>query len=73
MLAQRGTWRSHLLSTHQARSGFLLNITGVLVIMLAINSWSFPIFNLHTFPSWAYPNSTALCMVSQANSTTPGP
>ncbi|KAI5193442.1 solute carrier family 13 member 2 [Manis pentadactyla] len=52
-----------------ARAGFLLNILGVLVITLAINSWSFPVFNLYTFPSWALSNSTANCTVSQANTT----
>ncbi|XP_036124932.1 solute carrier family 13 member 2 [Molossus molossus] len=56
-----------------ARTGFLLNILGVLVIMLAINSWSFPIFKLHTFPSWAYSKNTTHCMGSQANATTPSP
>ncbi|XP_029783814.1 solute carrier family 13 member 2 [Suricata suricatta] len=56
-----------------ARTGFLLNIIGVLVITLAINSWSFPIFGLHTFPSWAYSNATAHCMVGQTNTTMPRP
>ncbi|XP_008146026.2 solute carrier family 13 member 2 isoform X1 [Eptesicus fuscus] len=51
------------------RAGFLLNILGVLVIMLAINTWSTPIFNLNTFPSWAFANATH-CM---ANATTPSP
>ncbi|XP_073735466.1 solute carrier family 13 member 2 isoform X2 [Callorhinus ursinus] len=51
-----------------ARTGFLLNIIGVLVITLAINSWSYPIFNLHTFPSWADTNNTANCLA-----TTPRP
>lgn len=59
---------SHWFSAYQARAGFMLNIIGVLVIMLAINSWAFPIFNLHTFPSWAYTNSTH-CMASQPNTT----
>ncbi|XP_012503723.1 PREDICTED: solute carrier family 13 member 2 [Propithecus coquereli] len=56
-----------------ARAGFLLNIIGVLVIELAINSWSFSIFNLDTFPSWAHSNTTTHCPNDLANSTTPGP
>lgn len=56
-----------------AQAGFLLNIIGVLVITLAINSWSFPMFNLHTFPSWADTNNTANCLAIQANTTTPSP
>ncbi|KAM4822908.1 solute carrier family 13 member 2 isoform X1 [Urocitellus parryii] len=53
-----------------ARAGFLLNIIGVLTITLAINSWAIPIFDLHTFPSWAHSNTTTQCLL---NTTTPGP
>ncbi|XP_004684923.1 PREDICTED: solute carrier family 13 member 2 [Condylura cristata] len=56
-----------------ARTGFLLNILGVLVISLAINTWSQPIFNLNTFPSWAQTNTTAHCLGGQLNTTTPSP
>ncbi|XP_010640626.1 solute carrier family 13 member 2 isoform X2 [Fukomys damarensis] len=55
-----------------ARAGFLLNIIGVLVIMLAINSWGFPIFDLYTFPSWAQSNITQ-CFPSQPDPTTLSP
>ncbi|XP_003469782.1 solute carrier family 13 member 2 [Cavia porcellus] len=58
--------------TDMAQAGFLLNIIGVLVIMLAINSWSIPIFNLHTFPSWAQSNFTH-CLPGHTNSTIPSP
>ncbi|XP_041521023.1 solute carrier family 13 member 2 [Microtus oregoni] len=54
-----------------ARAGFLLNIIGVLTITLSINSWSFPIFNLDKFPSWANSN-TSQCFPSLPNSTEPG-
>lgn len=47
----------------------MLNIIGVLAIMLAINSWAVPIFDLYTFPSWAYSNSSTHCMASQPNTT----
>ncbi|XP_023039652.2 solute carrier family 13 member 2 isoform X3 [Piliocolobus tephrosceles] len=56
-----------------ARAGFLLNIIGVLVITLAINSWSITIFSLHSFPSWAQANTTAQCLPSPANTTMPSP
>ncbi|XP_071994347.1 solute carrier family 13 member 2 [Engystomops pustulosus] len=46
----------HLKVVDMAKSGFLLNILGVLVITLAINSWGFYMFDLGTFPAWA--NST---------------
>lgn len=51
----------------------MLNVIGVLVITLAINSWSIPMFDLHNFPSWAQSNTTGLCGVSQANVTTSSP
>ncbi|XP_045381340.1 solute carrier family 13 member 2 [Lemur catta] len=44
--------------TDMARAGFLLNIIGVLVITLAMNSWAISIFNLDTFPAWAQSNTT---------------
>ncbi|XP_050619146.1 solute carrier family 13 member 2 isoform X4 [Macaca thibetana thibetana] len=56
-----------------ARAGFLLNIIGVLVITLAINSWSITIFSLHSFPSWAHSNTTAQCLPRPANTTMPSP
>ncbi|XP_028564162.2 solute carrier family 13 member 2 [Podarcis muralis] len=39
------------------KAGCMLNLLGVLTITLAINTWGFPIFDLHNFPSWA--NGTA--------------
>ncbi|XP_069617340.1 solute carrier family 13 member 2 isoform X2 [Ranitomeya imitator] len=41
-----------------AKAGFLLNILGVLVITMAINSWGYYMFDLGTFPTWA--NSTGM-------------
>ncbi|XP_028615239.1 solute carrier family 13 member 2 isoform X2 [Grammomys surdaster] len=54
-----------------ARAGFLLNIIGVLVITLSINSWSVSIFKLDTFPSWAHSN-TSQCLLNPSNTTEPG-
>ncbi|NWV13945.1 S13A2 protein, partial [Ptilonorhynchus violaceus] len=36
-----------------AKSGFVLNILGVLMITLAINTWASSLFQLQTFPLWA--------------------
>ncbi|NP_001171063.1 solute carrier family 13 member 2 [Oryctolagus cuniculus] len=54
-----------------ARAGIMLNIIGVLVIMLAINSWGVPMFQLHTFPSWAHSNSTTHCLASPPTAPSP--
>ncbi|XP_053864345.1 solute carrier family 13 member 2 [Malaclemys terrapin pileata] len=44
-----------------AKAGSVLNILGVLTIMLAINTWGYPLFNLNQFPVWANSTSAASC------------
>ncbi|NXB01023.1 S13A2 protein, partial [Cnemophilus loriae] len=36
-----------------AKAGFVLNVAGVLIITLALNTWTSSLFQLQTFPSWA--------------------
>ncbi|XP_067866890.1 solute carrier family 13 member 2-like isoform X2 [Heterodontus francisci] len=36
-----------------AKTGIVVNLIGVLVITMAVNSWGFAMFNLGTFPDWA--------------------
>uniref|UniRef100_A0AAQ5ZB01 Solute carrier family 13 member 5b n=1 Tax=Amphiprion ocellaris TaxID=80972 RepID=A0AAQ5ZB01_AMPOC len=36
-----------------AKTGFVMNIIGILCITLAINSWGRAMFDLDTFPAWA--------------------
>ncbi|XP_063058810.1 Na(+)/citrate cotransporter-like [Engraulis encrasicolus] len=43
----------YLRVSDMARTGFVMNIIGILCITLAINSWGRAIFSLDTFPSWA--------------------
>ncbi|XP_069082268.1 solute carrier family 13 member 2-like [Pleurodeles waltl] len=43
----------HLKVIDMAKTGFLLNILGVLIITLSINTWTFSMFNMGTFPTWA--------------------
>lgn len=45
------------LTVFQVRAGFMVNLIGVLVISLAINTWGTIMFDLNTIPAWA--NSTA--------------
>ncbi|XP_072495868.1 solute carrier family 13 member 2 isoform X2 [Notamacropus eugenii] len=52
-----------------AKAGFLLNIFGVLVISLAINTWANPIFGLDQFPDWAQSNITTSCKVNNQFNT----
>uniref|UniRef100_A0A3P8W7T5 Solute carrier family 13 member 5 n=1 Tax=Cynoglossus semilaevis TaxID=244447 RepID=A0A3P8W7T5_CYNSE len=46
----------YLKVSDMARTGFVMNIIGILCITLAINSWGRAMFDLDSFPTWA--NST---------------
>ncbi|XP_074203460.1 Na(+)/dicarboxylate cotransporter 3 isoform X2 [Camelus bactrianus] len=43
----------HLLVKDMVRTGFLMNLMGVLLLSLAMNTWAQTIFQLDTFPEWA--------------------
>ncbi|XP_053527040.1 Na(+)/dicarboxylate cotransporter 3 isoform X3 [Artibeus jamaicensis] len=62
----------HLLVKDMVRTGFLMNLLGVLLLNVAINTWAQTIFQLGTFPDWAHnhlANVTALPTTSVANGT----
>lgn len=39
----------------QVKTGFVMNILGVLAVALAMNTWGVAMFDLNTFPEWARP------------------
>ncbi|XP_074144638.1 Na(+)/dicarboxylate cotransporter 3 isoform X1 [Sminthopsis crassicaudata] len=43
----------HLLVKDMVRTGLLMNLAGVLLLNLAMNTWAQSIFQLGTFPAWA--------------------
>uniref|UniRef100_A0A8D0GFJ8 Solute carrier family 13 member 3 n=1 Tax=Sphenodon punctatus TaxID=8508 RepID=A0A8D0GFJ8_SPHPU len=43
----------HLMVKDMARTGLLMNLMGVLLLSLAVNTWAKSIFQLGTFPAWA--------------------
>ncbi|XP_058143160.1 Na(+)/dicarboxylate cotransporter 3 isoform X4 [Dasypus novemcinctus] len=43
----------HLLVKDMVRTGILMNLMGVLLLSLAMNTWAQTIFQLGTFPDWA--------------------
>ncbi|XP_042550527.1 solute carrier family 13 member 3 isoform X2 [Dipodomys spectabilis] len=55
----------HLLVKDMVRTGLLMNLMGVLLLSLAINTWAQSIFQLGTFPDWVHTH--------EANITAPPP
>ncbi|KAM9078085.1 solute carrier family 13 member 1 isoform 2-T3 [Megaptera novaeangliae] len=43
----------HLKVTDMVKAGLGVNIVGVAVVMLGMFTWIVPMFDLHTYPSWA--------------------
>ncbi|XP_016068810.1 PREDICTED: solute carrier family 13 member 1 [Miniopterus natalensis] len=43
----------HLKVTDMVKAGLGVNIVGVAVVMLGMFTWIVPLFDLHTYPSWA--------------------
>nr|XP_020839800.1 solute carrier family 13 member 3 isoform X3 [Phascolarctos cinereus] len=48
----------HLLVKDMVRTGLLMNLAGVLLLNLAINTWAQNVFQLGTFPAWAEDHSS---------------
>ncbi|XP_040857853.1 solute carrier family 13 member 1 [Ochotona curzoniae] len=49
----------HLTVIDMVKAGLGANIVGVAVVMLGISTWMVPMFDLHTYPSWAPPITNA--------------
>nr|XP_027810098.1 solute carrier family 13 member 3 isoform X2 [Marmota flaviventris] len=47
----------HLLVKDMVRTGLLMNVMGVLLLSVAMNTWAQSIFQLGTFPDWANSHS----------------
>nr|XP_040131380.1 solute carrier family 13 member 3 [Ictidomys tridecemlineatus] len=47
----------HLLVKDMVRTGLLMNVMGVLLLSVAMNTWAQSIFQLGTFPDWAHSHS----------------
>nr|XP_057908241.1 solute carrier family 13 member 3 [Doryrhamphus excisus] len=45
----------HLMVKDMVKTGFVMNILGLLSITLAMNTWGLAMFNLNTYPDWARP------------------
>uniref|UniRef100_A0A3Q2DFU9 Solute carrier family 13 member 3 n=1 Tax=Cyprinodon variegatus TaxID=28743 RepID=A0A3Q2DFU9_CYPVA len=59
----------HLLVKDMVKTGFVMNILGILSVSLAMNTWGIAMFNLSTYPEWAHSiNNTAAIHLSSIKS-----
>ncbi|XP_036040202.1 solute carrier family 13 member 3 [Onychomys torridus] len=57
----------HLLVKDMVRTGLLMNLMGVLLLSLAMNTWAQSIFQLGTFPDWANTHSANVTALPPAS------
>ncbi len=48
----------------QVKTGFVMNILGILCVSLAMNTWGLHMFNLHIYPDWARPLNASSATVA---------
>lgn len=51
----------------QVRTGLLMNLMGILLLSVAMNTWAQTIFQLGTFPDWADIHSANLTSLPSAS------
>ncbi|KAM8946640.1 Na(+)/dicarboxylate cotransporter 3 isoform 2-T2 [Pelodytes ibericus] len=54
----------HLLVKDMVKTGFMMNLMGVLLLSLAMNTWASSIFQLSTFPDWVHINTNNITTLS---------
>uniref|UniRef100_A0A8C2ELU6 Solute carrier family 13 member 3 n=1 Tax=Cyprinus carpio TaxID=7962 RepID=A0A8C2ELU6_CYPCA len=54
----------HLMVKDMVKTGFVMNILGILCVSLAMNTWGLHMFNLHTYPDWARPLNASSASVA---------
>ncbi|XP_036389218.1 solute carrier family 13 member 3 [Megalops cyprinoides] len=59
----------HLMVKDMVKTGFVMNILGILAVSLAMNTWGMHMFSLSTFPAWARPHNTTSAVTDPRNLT----
>ncbi|KAG7472036.1 hypothetical protein MATL_G00104300 [Megalops atlanticus] len=59
----------HLMVKDMVKTGFVMNILGILAVSLAMNTWAMHMFSLSTFPDWARPHNTTGAITDPRNLT----
>lgn len=53
----------------QVKTGFMMNILGILCVSLAMNTWGLHMFNLDSYPDWAKPLNATEITIPPVNTT----
>ncbi|XP_051965423.1 Na(+)/dicarboxylate cotransporter 3-like [Xyrauchen texanus] len=53
----------HLMVKDMVKTGFVMNILGIMCVCLAMNTWGLQMFDLHMYPDWARPLNTTSATV----------
>ncbi|XP_027022391.1 solute carrier family 13 member 3 [Tachysurus fulvidraco] len=59
----------HLMVKDMVKTGFMMNILGILCVSLAINTWGLHMFNLDSYPDWAKPLNATEITIPHFNTT----
>ncbi|XP_012731093.1 solute carrier family 13 member 3 [Fundulus heteroclitus] len=50
----------HLMVKDMVKTGFVMNILGILSVSLAMNTWGVTMFNLSSYPEWAHASNNTM-------------
>ncbi|GAA6103793.1 solute carrier family 13 member 3 [Tachysurus ichikawai] len=59
----------HLMVKDMVKTGFMMNILGILCVSLAMNTWGLHMFNLDSYPDWAKPLNATEITIPPVNTT----
>uniref|UniRef100_A0A4W3J7Z4 Solute carrier family 13 member 3 n=1 Tax=Callorhinchus milii TaxID=7868 RepID=A0A4W3J7Z4_CALMI len=59
----------HLMVTDMVKTGVVMNIMGIIVLFIAVNTWGLYMFQLNTYPDWAKVITVALDSGNVVNGT----
>ncbi|KAJ8391289.1 hypothetical protein AAFF_G00090760, partial [Aldrovandia affinis] len=59
----------HLMVKDMVKTGAVMNVLGILAVSLAMNTWGLYMFDLSTYPDWAFPLNASRAISDPRNLT----
>ncbi|XP_028850472.1 Na(+)/dicarboxylate cotransporter 3 [Denticeps clupeoides] len=59
----------HLMVKDMVKTGFVMNILGILCVSLAMNTWGIQMFGLDSYPEWAQPVNVSTGVMASVGAT----